>query len=71
MNSKVREELLRVLHELASRFPDVRIGQLIANLSYAAKGPTESAVWDVEDEQLLAAAKDHLRRHGKNKSSVA
>jgi hypothetical protein len=71
MNNNARQELLRVLNELASRFPEVRIGQLVANLSYAAKGPTESAVWDVEDEELLAAAKDHLSGRGKNKSSVA
>ena len=71
MNTQTRQELLRVLQELSTRFPDVRLGQLIANLSYAAKGPSQEAVWDIEDEDLLAAAREHLRRHAQSQSSVA
>jgi hypothetical protein len=66
-----RAELLRVLEELSKRMPEVRLGQLIANLSYAAKGPTQEAVWDIEDEELLKVAKEHLRRHDQSRSSVA
>jgi hypothetical protein len=71
MNTQTRQELLRVLQELSTRHPDVRLGQLIANLSCAAKGPAQEAVWDVEDEELLVAAREHLRRPGQSKSSVA
>lgn len=39
----------------------MRFGQLIANLSYLAKGPTNEAIWDAEDAELLAAARKHLR----------
>jgi hypothetical protein len=40
--------------------PDVRFGQLIANLSYLAVAPTNEAIWDMEDEQLAAAIRRHI-----------
>jgi hypothetical protein len=55
-----RKELLQVLEELGRSAPDVRLGQLVANLSYLAKGPTNQAIWDVQDEELLAAAQKQL-----------
>jgi hypothetical protein len=54
-----RQEILRLLERLSELTPDVRFGQLIANLSYLALGPTSEAIWDTEDEQLIAA----IRRH--------
>lgn len=71
MNTPARQELIRVLDELARRMPQVRVGQLVANLAYAAKGPTQEAVWEVEDEELLAAATEHLRRAQQSTPSVA
>ena len=48
-----RQEILQLLEQLSELTPDVRFGQLIANLSYLAVGPTNEAIWDMEDEQLL------------------
>jgi hypothetical protein len=56
-----RREILRLLENLSELTPDVRFGQLMANLSYLAIGPTNEAIWDMEDEQLLAAIQQHLR----------
>lgn len=61
MTSQVREEILHILSELSECCPEVRFGQLIANLSYLAKGPTNNAIWDLEDEELLLAARKHLK----------
>ncbi len=55
-----RQEILRLLERLSELTPDVRFGQLIANLSYLAVGPTNEAIWDMEDEQLLAAIRQHI-----------
>jgi hypothetical protein len=71
MNTPARRELIRSLDELAAAMPEVRIGQLIANLAYAAKGPTQEAVWEVQDEELLAAARAQLKRQLDSRSSVA
>jgi hypothetical protein len=60
MNSEVRRQLLQVLGDLGEHTPDVRFGQLLANLSYMAKSFTAEAIWDVEDEELLEAARSHL-----------
>jgi hypothetical protein len=49
---------------------EVRFGQLLANLSYLAKGPTNEAMWDMEDEELLVAAKQHLETLSKRHASV-
>ncbi len=60
MTDVMRRELLRVLDELSAQCPDVRFGQLIANLATLAKGPTVEAIWDAEDEELLQAAREQL-----------
>jgi hypothetical protein len=60
MTNETRQKLLQVLGELSEQCPEVRLGQLIANLGTLAKGPTVEAVWDVEDEELLEAARRQL-----------
>jgi hypothetical protein len=60
MKNEMRQELLSILVELSEVAPDVRFGQLITNLSYIARGLANESVWDVEDDELLAAAREHL-----------
>ncbi len=60
MTSETRREPLRVLDELSTQCPDVRFGQLIANLATLAKGPIVEAIWEAEDEELLQAARQQL-----------
>jgi hypothetical protein len=55
-----RQEMLQLLERLSELTPEVRFGQLIANLSYLAVGPTNEAIWDMEDEQLVAAIRKHI-----------
>lgn len=70
MSSQIRQEMLNVLAELSQCCPDVRLGQLIANLAYLAKGPTNEAIWDVEDEELLTAARQQLQERMSKQSSM-
>jgi hypothetical protein len=58
-----RGELLVVLAEFSAVFPDWRFGQLVANVATAARGPQVEAIWDCEDEELLAAARRLLGRN--------
>lgn len=60
MMNPVRQEVLQVLAELSELAPEVRLGQLIANLSYLARGLSNESIWDMEDEELLTAARNHL-----------
>jgi hypothetical protein len=58
--SPVRQEALQLLAALSEAAPDVRLGQLIVNLSSLARGLSPEAVWDMEDEELIVAARKHL-----------
>ena len=55
-----RNEVLHTLEELSEVCPEYRLGQMIANLAMLARGDAEGAIWDVEDAELLAAARKHL-----------
>jgi hypothetical protein len=55
-----RQEILRLLERLSELTSEVRFGQLVANLSYLAVAPTNEAIWDMEDEQLVAALRKHI-----------
>jgi hypothetical protein len=61
MMQPVRQEVLKVLSELSEVAPEVRFGQLIANLSYLARGLANESIWDMEDDELLEAAREHLK----------
>jgi hypothetical protein len=71
MINATRREILCVLEELSAASPEVRVGQLIANLSYLARGPAAESIWDMEDEELLAAARKHLENLRSRHASVA
>jgi hypothetical protein len=55
-----RAELLRVIAGISDANPDLRLGQLIANLATAARGPRADSIWDCEDEEFLPAARQLL-----------
>jgi hypothetical protein len=58
-----RAELLMIIAELGELHPDWRLGQLLANLATAAGHTEASAVWDLDDDEALAAARRLLERH--------
>jgi hypothetical protein len=58
MKNERRLELLALVAELSERYPDWRLGQLIANVS----GWADQDVWEVEDERLLEAMRSHLEQ---------
>ena len=60
MTNPEREDLLQLLGELCVECPDVRFGQLIANMAVVARGAEPNAVWDMEDDELLDAVRSQL-----------
>ena len=56
MNQCNHAELFDALAELRRRYPEWRLGQLISNVA----GWADHDIWDIEDEQLLTAVKEHL-----------
>lgn len=63
------DELVDALAELRILFPDWRMGQLIANLVMAAGGIDATAIWEMEDEKLVAAA-HRLIEHNRGRLAV-
>jgi hypothetical protein len=70
MTNSAREEILHVLAELVELAPDVRLGQLVVNLSYLARGPSNDSIWEVADEELLDAARKQLNEWRSRQQAV-
>jgi hypothetical protein len=70
MTHPIRQEILKALVQLSELTPDLRFGQLIANLSYLAVGPTNEAIWDMEDRKLLGAIRQHIEDLSHREASV-
>jgi hypothetical protein len=66
-----RGSLLRLLADLSEEAPDLRLGQMIANLATLARGANVEAIWDAEDEELVAAAQRLLDHYRQRSSGVA
>jgi hypothetical protein len=59
---ETRAELLRELAELGRAHPNWRLGQTLSNLAMAAGRLDAGGVWDLEDDEALAAARLLLGR---------
>lgn len=53
-----RAELLALLFKLRARYPDWRFGQLFSNVA----GWADENAWDIEDERIIAAVEEYLRK---------
>jgi hypothetical protein len=69
MNPPSSDELIGALSELRTLFPDWRFGQLVANLALATG--RDGALWEVEDTELLAAARRLIERNRARQSTTA
>ena len=54
-----QHELIEKLIDLQQLSPDVRFGQLLANLGFLVKDQTDLSLWDVEDARLLEVMEKH------------
>ena len=54
-----QHELIEKLAELQQLSPDVRFGQLLANLGLLVEDQTDQSLWDVEDATLLEVIETH------------
>ena len=54
-----QHELLEKLSILQQLSPDVRFGQLLANLGFLVEDQTDQSLWDVDDARLLEVMEKH------------
>jgi hypothetical protein len=55
-----RREVLQLLGEASSLYPEMRLGQLLTWFASAALGPKVESIYDAEDDELIAAIQKHL-----------
>ena len=62
-----QQEVIEKLADLRQLSPDVRVGQLLANLGFLVEDQTDQSLRDVEDARPLEVMEKHrvdlLRRH--------
>jgi len=51
--------LIEKLAEIQQLSPDVRFGQLLANLGFLVEDQTDQSLWDVDDARLLEVMEKH------------
>jgi hypothetical protein len=64
-------ELFESLAERRRALPSMQLGQLIANMATVARGATPGAVWEAEDEELLAAIRWQLQQLDTRSAAIA
>jgi hypothetical protein len=70
-SGETRTELLAALAEVGRVHPNWRLGQMLCNLAMAAGRLDEGAVWDLEDAEVLAAARRLLSSCAETPASTA
>jgi hypothetical protein len=60
---QTRAELLAALAELGCARPEWRLGQTLANVAMTAGRMEAGAVWDLEDDEALAAVQVLLSQY--------
>ncbi|HVK14463.1 MAG TPA: hypothetical protein VM597_37335 [Gemmataceae bacterium] len=61
-SEQTRTALLNALADLGRLHPEWRFGQTLANVAMAAGRLEAGAVWDLEDDEALAAVRAMLTR---------
>jgi len=59
MTDSLRTELLQSLSEVAELSPDVRIGQMLANVGFLVEARAGGSIWDIDDSDLLRVVQQH------------
>ena len=68
---QTRGQLLDALAQLSRIRPEWRLGQTLANLATTAGKLESGGVWDLEDEEALAAAKTLIEQYSNTQSTAA
>jgi hypothetical protein len=68
---QTRVDLLAALAQLSRMRPEWRLGQTLANLATTAGRLDAGGVWDLEDDEALAAAKTLIEQQATVEKIVA
>ena len=57
-----RREVLAILAELSTMYPEMRMGQWMTAFACSARGSQVESIYDVEDEELVPVMRDFLEK---------
>ena len=57
-----RRQVLEILGELSTLYPDMRMGQWLLMFAYSALGTKPEAIYEVEDEELIPVMRAFLEK---------
>jgi hypothetical protein len=52
-------ELIEKLTDIQQLSPNIRFGQLLANIGFLVEDQTDQSIWDVEDARLMEIMEKH------------
>ncbi|MCX7419132.1 MAG: hypothetical protein NT013_06295 [Planctomycetia bacterium] len=70
MISPIQQTIVEKLLTLCSLSPDIRFGQLLANLGFLSEEFENQSLWDIEDEQLLNVIGTHLAQLSQRQAAI-
>jgi hypothetical protein len=70
VSTTTTDELIDALAELRGLFPDWRLGQLVLNVATAAGAGSDDGIWDIDDQQFLAAARRLIERNAQRRGDT-
>lgn len=71
MIQPMQQDILRSLAALCELSPEVRFGQLIANLGFLAEDFFNRNLWDIDDSELLQVIEKHRADLSRRQSDIA
>lgn len=67
----IQQTIVEKILALCNLSPDIRFGQLMANLGFLSEEFENQSLWDIEDEQLLNVIEIHLAQLSQRQSAIA
>lgn len=71
MSTTTQHALIAKLADLWELSPDVRFGQLLANLGFLVEDQTDQSLWDIEDDRLASVMEKHRVDLGRRQGTDA
>jgi hypothetical protein len=71
MISPSQQTIVEKLLALCDLSPDIRFGQLLANLGFLSEEFENQSLWEIEDDQLLKVIEIHLAQLTQRQSAIA
>lgn len=63
MEDSLRKQVLAAMERLGRKYPSMRFGQIVCLAAFLSRGPSDLAVWEASDEEILKSALEHLSGH--------